>query len=131
MDLGAFSISLAVADLDRSIAFYDRLGFTVTGGGDDWKILANGTTLIGLFAGIIPENILTFNPGLTNDMAESDEFTDVRDVQAALQAAGVELEQTTDADGTGPAHITLRDPDGNAILIDQFAPRPGHEDPTG
>lgn len=123
MDLGAFSISLNVTDLERSIAFYEELGFRSAGGGDDWMMLVNGTTLLGLFQGIIPANVLTFNPGHTNDMTEAETFTDVRDVQASLLAEGVELTETTDPAGTGPAHIALVDPDGNTILIDQFRNR--------
>lgn len=127
MDLGAFSISLSVADLDRSRTFYESLGFRVTGGDadEDWLILVNGTTIIGLFHGMFEGNMLTFNPGLDNNMASVEGFTDVREIQAALRDAGIEPEDDTDPDGTEAAHITVVDPDGNRILIDQFAPRPG------
>ena len=123
MDLGAFSVSLAVSDLEASRAFYEALGFRVTGGDveENWLILANGTTIIGLFHGMFESNILTFNPGLNNDMAELEPFTDVREIQHALDDAGIELESRVDADNPeGPAHITLVDPDGNAIMFDQF-----------
>lgn len=123
MDLGAFSVSLAVADLDASRTFYEKLGFRVTGGDaeENWLILVNGTTIIGLFHGMFEGNILTFNPGLNNDMAEVEPFTDVRQIQSALDDAGVELQNRVDDDNPeGPAHITLVDPDGNAIMIDQF-----------
>ncbi|NNE73336.1 MAG: VOC family protein [Acidimicrobiales bacterium] len=123
LDLGAFSLSLAVADLAASQAFYEKLGFRATGGSaaDNYLIMANGTTLIGLFQGMFEGNILTFNPGLNNDMEQVDGFTDVRSIQQALEGADIELnERVADDNPAGPAHITLVDPDGNAILIDQF-----------
>lgn len=123
MDLGAFSISLTVADLDASRAFYEHLGFEAVGGEADqgWLILANGTTIIGLFSGMFDRNVLTFNPGLANDRSEVEPFTDVREIQARLDEAGVELTERVPDDSTeGPAHITLLDPDGNPVLIDQF-----------
>lgn len=133
MDLGAFSVSLAVADLDRSLDFYRKLGFAPAGGNTEegWVILANGTTLIGLFKDMFEGHLLTFNPGLTNSQELLAEFTDVRDIQAALRSRGADLVEAADADGQGPAHITLVDPDGNSILIDQHVPRPqsaGHRD---
>ncbi len=119
VELGAFSISLSVADLSTSEAFYRKLGFERTGGdGESWVILANGEALIGLFQGMFEGNVLTFNPGLTNRMERLASFTDVRDVQRRLESEGVELIERA-GEGTGPAHITLVDPDGNAILIDQ------------
>ena len=121
LELGAFSISLAVADLEASRRFYEALGFVVTGGDADegWLILKNGESTLGLFHGMFERNILTFNPGLTNGMAKLESFTDVRVIQERLQDAGLTL--TTTADGeAGPASITLTDPDGNDILIDQF-----------
>ncbi len=126
LDLGAFSVSLNVADLDVSRTSYETLGFEVTGGSpdEDYLILKNGDAIIGLFHGMFEGNILTFNPGLTNQMEQPDQFTDVRAIQAHLQDAGVGLTEVTDPDGTGPAHIALTDPDGNAILIDQFFPAP-------
>lgn len=131
LDLGAFSISLNVADLQRSREFYERLGFEVTGGSADehYLILVNGPAVIGLFQGMFERNILTFNPGIVppaddGQMTMRERFTDVRDLQRTLTDAGLELEETTDPDGTGPAHITLVDPDGNPILIDQFPDRP-------
>ncbi len=123
LELGAFSISLAVADLERSRRFYERLGF-VTAGGDadlDYLILKNGESTIGLFHGMFEGNILTFNPGLTNRMEKLENFTDVRAIQDALDESDVELTERVAADSTqGPASITLVDPDGNSILIDQF-----------
>ncbi len=123
MDLGAFSISLTVADLDASREFYEKLGFEVVGGAADqnYLILASGTTLIGLFHRMFDKNILTFNPGLNNEMVEVEPFTDVREIQAKLEAAGIEIESKVDPESAeGAAHITLIDPDGNPILIDQF-----------
>jgi catechol 2,3-dioxygenase-like lactoylglutathione lyase family enzyme len=126
MDLGAFSISLSVADLEASRRFYEVLGFEVVGGdaGEGWLMLANGTTLIGLFHGMFEGNVLTFNPGLTNHRAQLESFTDVRDLQAAVEAAGIEPHERADPDGDGPAHFLVVDPDGNPVLVDQFSPRP-------
>ena len=123
LDLGAFSVSLAVADLARSRSFYETLGFVVVGGDADehWLILKNGETTLGLFEGLFPDNILTFNPGLDARMGRVADFLDVREIQARLDDAGIELERRVDDDSThGPASITLIDPDGNPILIDQF-----------
>ena len=126
MRLGAFSISLAVSDLDASRSFYEKLGFSVTGGdGGKYLMMINGTTIIGLFQGLFDRNILTFNPGLAQDTSRVDDFTDVRDIRAALVADGLEMSTDTDPDGTGPASIVVVDPDGNPILVDQFFPRPG------
>ena len=122
IELGAFSISLTVADLDVSREFYEKLGFGVVGGEPDhnYLILKNGETTLGLFHGMFDQNILTFNPGLTNRMERIETFTDVREVQEQLEEAGVELGDRADPDTTGAASITLIDPDGNPILIDQF-----------
>lgn len=121
MDLGLFSVSLAVQDLAASRAFYEKLGFEVTGGDEEhYVILVNGTTVIGLFEGMFEKNILTFNPGITLDGKQLEEFTDVREIQAALRERGIELIETADEDTAGAAHITFEDPDGNPILIDQF-----------
>ena len=121
MELGAFSISLAVKDIAASKAFYEKLGFEATGGNieQNWLILKNGTHVIGLFQGMFDKNILTFNPGWNNNAEEVNPFTDVREIQRALQAQGVELGEQADESGSGPAHITMTDPDGNQILIDQ------------
>ena len=132
MELGAFSISLTVKDLAASRAFYEALGFTQTGGdGDHYLIMVNGGAIVGLFHGMFEKNILTFNPGLTVDRPLSEgplpDFEDVRTIQAKLLEAGLELTEETDPDATGPAHITLIDPDGNPVLIDQFFPKPGSE----
>jgi len=121
MKPGAFSISLAVKDIEASRAFYAHLGFEQAGGdaGQGWLILRNGTTTIGLFQGMFEANLMTFNPGWDAAAQPLEDFEDVRAIQARLQAAGLALTQETDPDGTGPAHIALTDPDGNAILIDQ------------
>ena len=122
MELGAFSISLTVADLAASQAFYEKLGFTVTGGDAEqgWLILVNAPAVIGLFHGMFDRNVLTFNPGLVLGGDQPEEFTDVRQIQAAIEAAGLEIIDRVDEDNAeGPAHITLTDPDGNPILIDQ------------
>ena len=121
MELGAFSVSLAVKDIAASKAFYEKLGFEATGGDIDqhWLIMKNGTHVIGLFQGMFDKNILTFNPGWNNKAEEVNPFTDVRDIQKQLQDSGVELIEQADASTEGPAHITLTDPDGNPILIDQ------------
>lgn len=123
MELGAFSISLNVADLESSRRFYEALGFEVTGGDADagYLILKNGESTLGLFHGMFDRNILTFNPGLTNRMERIESFADVREIQTRLREAGIELATEVDADSdAGPASITLIDPDGNPVLIDQF-----------
>lgn len=121
MDLGKFSISLAVKSLDASRAFYSHLGFEQIGGdaSQNWLILRNGDATIGLFEGMFPNNIMTFNPGWDRDGAPADAFTDVRELQKQLRDAGVELLSEADESTTGPASFTIQDPDGNAILIDQ------------
>lgn len=121
MQLGAFSISLAVADIHKSEAFYEALGFVKTGGDieQNWLILGNGDTKIGLFQGMFEKNCLTFNPGWDQQAQELDSFMDVRDIQAALRSRGLELTREADTEGSGPDHITLMDPDGNPVLIDQ------------
>jgi len=127
MKLNCFSVSLAVKDLATSRAFYEKLGFETMGGDADngWLILKQGTTKIGLFQGMFEGNLLTFNPGWADDGAHLEQYDDVRDIQATLQAAGIEPVVTTDPEGTGPANIVLVDPDGNQILIDQHVGRPG------
>ena len=120
MKLGAFSISLTVKDIARSKAFYEQLGFAKFHGDEDqkWLVLKNGETLIGLFAGMFPKNLLTFNPGWDQDAQKLDDFDDVRAIQQSLLAAGVKLD--SQAEGKeGPGSIMLTDPDGNPILIDQ------------
>lgn len=121
MEIGAFSVSLAVKDLAASKQFYQKLGFVGVGGDEtqNWLILRNGTTTIGLFEGMFESNILTFNPGWGSKSEELAEYTDVRDIQRNLEAAGVELQSRADQATTGPASVLLVDPDGNQILIDQ------------
>ena len=118
--LGAFSISLSVKDIALSRAFYKKLGFAKFGGNEDqkWLILKNGETMIGLFEGMFPKNMLTFNPGWDQDGQNLDDFDDVREIQKSLLAAGVKLDSQTEG-SDGPASIMLTDPDGNPILIDQ------------
>ena len=120
MELGVFSVSLAVKDLQASKAFYEKLGFTVfAGNGQNWQILKNGTTVIGLFQGMFEKNILTFNPGWDSDAQVVDGFTDVRELQRLLKAQGVTLMTEADETTTGPASFIAVDPDGNPILVDQ------------
>ncbi len=121
MQLGAFSVSLTVADLQVSRDFYEKLGFEVVGGAPEqnWLILRNGEATIGLFHGMFECNILTFNPGWTGVAEELDEYTDVRKLQADLKSNGVDLASEADPDSTGPASFVLIDPDGNPILVDQ------------
>ena len=121
MQLGVFSISLTVKDLAASHAFYEKLGFEDLGGNAEhgYLILKNGSTVIGLFQGMFDRNMLTFNPGWDENAQPVDPFTDVRELQKRLKAAGVELMSEADEAGSGPASIMLNDPDGNPILIDQ------------
>lgn len=126
MQLGAFSISLAVDDLEVSRAFYENLGFEKTGGdGEHYYILRNAEgTLIGIFEGLFEKNILTFNPGFTQAMEQPEDFLDVRDIRDRLVEAGLEMARDLEHDGTGPDSIVLEDPDGNPVLIDQHVPKP-------
>lgn len=121
MNLGAFSVSLAVKDLDASRAFYEKLGFRVVGGeaAQHWLVLRNGTTTIGLFQGMFEKNTLTFNPGWDAEAQSTDPFTDVRELQKELRSRGLKFEAEADEAGHGPAFVMLTDPDGNPILIDQ------------
>src|SRR5690606_39227071 len=121
MQLGAFSVSLAVKDIHVSKAFYEKLGFQVVGGelSQNWLILRNGTTVIGLFQGMFDKNMLTFNPGWDSAGKPLPSFEDVRELQRSLKAAGVELASQADETTTGPASFVVVDPDGNPILIDQ------------
>jgi len=121
MKLGAFSISLAVKDLAVSRAFYQKLGFDDMGGVPDqnWLIMKNGDTVIGLFQGMFEDNIMTFNPGWDQSAQPLDTFTDIRDIQKQLKSEGVALDAEVDEATTGPASVMLKDPDGNVILVDQ------------
>lgn len=121
MQLGAFSVSLAVKDIAASQAFYEKLGFKPIGGdaSQNWLILRSGETTIGLFQGMFEKNLLTFNPGWTSQCETLEKFDDVREIQRRLKAAGLTLTSEADESSTGPASITLVDPDGNPVLIDQ------------
>ncbi|MCJ8288865.1 MAG: VOC family protein [Crocinitomicaceae bacterium] len=121
MKLGALSISLSVKDLEISKEFYEKLGFTVFGGETkmNYLIMKNGNSLIGLFQGMFEKNIITFNPGWDENAAPLDSFDDVREIQASLKKDNIELNSEADSATSGPASITLTDPDGNQILIDQ------------
>ena len=121
MELGAFSISLAVSDIRASKAFYEKLGFELFGGdiSQNWLILKNGDHVIGLFQGMSERNLLTFNPGWDSDARELDAFTDVRDLQRILKEQGVAFVSEADEGTTGPASFVIVDPDGNPILVDQ------------
>ena len=121
MDLGAFSVSLAVKDIQASKAFYEKLGFKSFHGdcAENWTILKNGDHVIGLFQGMFPKNILTFNPGWDQDAKKLPKFTDVRELQKRLKAQGVKFEQSADETTKGPASFVVVDPDGNPVLVDQ------------
>lgn len=121
MQLGAFSVSLAVKDLDASRRFYERLGFAAFAGNpsQNWLIMKNGDHVIGLFHGMFDQNILTFNPGWNSDAQPLDAFTDVRSLQRQLKDAGIAMISEADESTSGPASFTIADPDGNTILFDQ------------
>ena len=121
MELGAFSISLAVKDIKTSKDFYEKLGFKVFMGveSQNWLILKNGEHVIGLFQGMFERNSLTFNPGWDSDAQKLDSFTDVHELQKRLRAQGVEFMSEADESTTGPASFVVIDPDGNPILVDQ------------
>lgn len=125
MQLGNFSVSLAVKDLQASRAFYENLGFKARGGnGTSWLVMQNDTAIIGLFQGMFPKNILTFNPGWDRDRNTPANFDDVRDLQKALKAKGIPFAVSADEASTGPASFMIVDPDGNQILVDQHVPKP-------
>ncbi|SHI59354.1 VOC family protein [Aquimarina spongiae] len=121
MKLGAFSISLSVKDIKASKEFYETFGFTVFAGdpANNYLIMKNEDSLIGLFQGMFENNILTFNPGWNTNAEQLDTFDDVRTIQEELKSKGIELQKEVDTTTTGPGSITVFDPDGNAILIDQ------------
>lgn len=126
MKLGNFSVSLAVKDLGKSRDFYEKLGFRKVGGdaAHNYLIMQNESSTIGLFQGMFEGNILTYNPGWDRTCATLPEFDDVRAIQKMLKAKGLALSTEADESGTGPASLTLTDPDGNVILIDQHVPAP-------
>ena len=121
MELGAFSISLAVKDIKASKEFYEKLGFKIFGGdiSQNWLILKNGEAVIGIFQGMFEKNMLTFTPGWDGNAQKLDTFTDVRELQSQLKVQGVEITTKADESTTGPAYFMLIDPDGNPILVDQ------------
>ena len=121
MELGAFSVSLSVKNIEASRKFYETFGFQPFAGNaaQNWLILKNGDHMIGLFQGMFEKNILTFNPGWNSNAQKLDSFTDIRDLQRHLKAQGVILQQEADETTTGPASFLAVDPDGNPILVDQ------------
>jgi len=121
MDLGAFSISLTVKDIEASKAFYEKLGFAKFGGDitQNWLILKNGETTIGLFHAMFEKNMLTFNPGWDSNATNLETFTDIRALYKDLKEQGLEIDGEVDESSEGPASFTLIDPDGNSILFDQ------------
>lgn len=121
MNLGAFSVSLTVKDINASKAFYETLGFEQLGGdcGQGWTILKNGEHVIGLFQGMFDKNMLTFNPGWNQAAQNTDAFTDVRELRDALAAKGIDIKHDGIENDSGPGSIMIEDPDGNPILIDQ------------
>jgi catechol 2,3-dioxygenase-like lactoylglutathione lyase family enzyme len=121
MNLGAFSVSLAVKDIQASMEFYGKLGFTQFGGNpeENWVMLRNGEHVIGLFQGMFEQNILTFNPGWDQNANDLESFTDVRDLQKELRDKDVSFLDQADESTTGPASFVVTDPDGNTILVDQ------------
>ena len=126
LQLGNFSVSLTVKDIAASRAFYEKLGFHVRGGNQaqNWLVLQNDSATIGLFQGMFDKNSLTFNPGWDRAAQTLPAFDDVRDIQRTLVSRGMTLTAKADESSTGPAYITLTDPDGNPILIDQHVPKP-------
>jgi len=121
MQLGSFSVSLAVKDLAKSKEFYQAIGFEPVGGNEEqnYLIMRNGDHVIGLFQGMFDKNILTFNPGWDQQCNETSDFTDVRELQKALKSKGIELTSEVDESTTGPGSFMVMDPDGNPILVDQ------------
>lgn len=121
MQLGAFSVSLAVKDIAASRSFYEKLGFSAIMGEEaqNWLIMKNGDHVIGLFQGMFDKNILTFNPGWNADSEQLPDFTDIRKIQQSLKSVGIEVGTEIDPQSSGPANFSVTDPDGNVILFDQ------------
>lgn len=126
MELGNFSVSLAVKDIQASKAFYEKLDFKQVAGTleQNWVVLQNGNATIGLFQGMFEKNLMTFNPGWTKDMQTLKDFQDVRELQRTLKARGLASDPQAQATTEGPAHFMLTDPDGNTLLFDQHVPSP-------
>ncbi len=126
MQLGAFSVSLTVKDINKSKAFYEQLGFQQVMGDleKNWAILRSGATTIGLFQGMFEKNIMTFNPGWDKDCNTLTDFQDVRELQAKFAASGIKPDVEADEKSTGPASFIIQDPDGNPILFDQHVDKP-------
>ncbi|MEM1431661.1 MAG: VOC family protein [Pseudomonadota bacterium] len=127
MPLGAFSLSLTVKDIAASRAFYTKLGFApIEGaGGEDWQMMRNGDCTLGLFQGMFERNMLTFNPGWASEETALEEFEDIRVLQARFEAEGLEIQNRVDPGSSGPASLTVIDPDGNPVFFDQHVPAPG------
>ncbi len=121
MKLGCFSVSLTVQDINESADFYSKLGFEAYHGDKEqgWLIMKNGETNIGLFQNMFDKNILTFNPGWDQNAKDTDDYTDVREIQKQLKQQGVKLVTETEGTASGPGFIVFTDPDGNQIMIDQ------------
>src|ERR1700759_422533 len=126
MELGNFSVSLAVKDIKASKAFYEKLGFKEAGGKleQNWIVLQNGNARIGLFQGMFEKNILTFNPGWGKDKEPLKDFQDVRELQRTLKERGLTMKPEADEKTEGPAYFMITDPDGNTLLVDQHGPSP-------
>ncbi len=126
VQLGNFSVSLTVKDIKVSKAFYEQLDFKQVSGDleQNWVVLQNGTTKIGLFQGMFEKNSLTFNPGWDHERKTPKDFQDVRELQRILKQRGLKLQTEADETTDGPAYFTLVDPDGNPILVDQHVPKP-------
>lgn len=121
MKLGAFSISLAVKDIHASLAFYQKLGFEEIGGDIEqgWLVLRHGEMKLGIFCGMFPKNMMTFNPGWDSNAQPEETFDDIRNLQAQFKENGIEIAQEIDPQTSGPAYFTIEDPDGNPLFFDQ------------
>lgn len=126
MELGQFSVSLTVKDIKASLAFYEKLGFRIVGGRleQNWIVVQSGAAKIGLFQGMFPRNMMTFNPGWSQNREPLERFTDVRELQRTLKARGITVAPEADERTEGPAHFMVVDPDGNPLLFDQHVPSP-------
>ena len=126
LDLGNFSVSLAVKDIKASKAFYEKLGFTEVSGKmeQNWIVLQSGNARIGLFQGMFDKNLMTFNTGWTKDKETLADFTDVRDLQRTFKERGITPTPAADESTSGPAYFMIKDPDGNTLLFDQYVASP-------
>jgi len=109
MDLGYFETSLPVADIERSMAFYEALGFARVEYAEDagTATMIRGDCRLGLFQGHLdPDRAqLIFWQG------------PVEDVAAKAERAGLTFLTALKGDAEGGAACMLQDPDGHPLFF--------------